>query len=307
MIKEQEEVLEEDLGVIEDDDLDNEIEDEAQEVEEVEEEEQDESGDDESEEIEDAEENEESEVEEVSISIEGEEPEPETDNKDPKLVKHLRQEHKRLRKEIRELKAKQSTPQAQEEEIVVGEKPTLADYDYDEEKFGVGLVEWNGRKSAVEKKKAQAQERQLEEQKAWQEKLDNYNEKKKALPVKDFEDSESEVLERLSVAQQSVILQVAKSPESLVYALGKAPKRLEELAKITDPVTLAYELARIESNVKMVAKKKTPPKPERKVSGSASPSANSDSQLEKLRAKAEKTGDFTKVFAYKQKLKQKQG
>jgi hypothetical protein len=46
--------------------------------------------------------------------------------------------------------------------------------------------------------------------------------------------------------------------------------------------------------------------PETRISGSA-PSSGAETQLNKLREQAEKTGDYTKVIAYKNQLKSKRG
>jgi len=52
--------------------------------------------------------------------------------------------------------------------------------------------------------------------------------------------------------------------------------------------------------------RKPPSAPESRVKGSA-PTTGADSTLERLRAEAEKSGDYTKVRAYKQQAKAKRG
>jgi hypothetical protein len=54
-----------------------------------------------------------------------------------------------------------------------------------------------------------------------------------------------------------------------------------------------------------VVKKRKAPAPDRAQSGSGAMPIDSDKQLEKLEAEAEKTGDRTKLIAYKKKLKAK--
>jgi len=54
-----------------------------------------------------------------------------------------------------------------------------------------------------------------------------------------------------------------------------------------------------------VTSRKTAPAPEKTIKGSGALSGSSDSQLERLREEAARTGDMSKVVAYKQKLKRK--
>lgn len=102
----------------------------------------------------------------------------------------------------------------------------------------------------------------------------------------------------LTQTQQGILLHGAEKPELLVYHLGKNPQKAKELASITDPIQFAFAAAKIDAQIKMTARKPST-SPERKPSGSASLSGTTDSTLNKLRAEAEKTGDFTKVIAYK--------
>jgi hypothetical protein len=99
-----------------------------------------------------------------------------------------------------------------------------------------------------------------------------------------------------------MILQGADNPALLVYALGKNPKRAKELASIKDPVKFAFAVARLETQLK-VTKRKASSKPEPTISGTGRPSGSVDNTLERLRTEAEKTGDYSKVYAYKQRQK----
>jgi hypothetical protein len=85
--------------------------------------------------------------------------------------------------------------------------------------------------------------------------------------------------------------------------LGKNPKKAKELSELKDPVQFAFAMGKLETQLKITSRKTTPPPPEKKVVGNASASS-SDDMLEKLRDEAARTGDFTKVVAYKRQLKQ---
>ena len=110
--------------------------------------------------------------------------------------------------------------------------------------------------------------------------------------------------ELLSTTQQGIILQGAENPALVIYALGKNPAKLKEMAAITDPVKYAFAVSKLETQLK-VTQRKAPP-PERTVQGTGRVSGTVDSTLERLRADAERTGDYTKVVQYRKQLKQKQ-
>ncbi len=252
------------------------------------------------------EDDEEAEIEdEVQVSI-GEPAEEEAPNNNEKthLVKHLRKNIKGKDKELRETKRQLEELKARHEpakkKLELRKEPTLEDHDYDADAFKAAFRGYLTEKTEVEAENAKLKTAQEDEAKAWQSKRDGYNKSKTSLKVSDFEDAEDVVLQSLNDAQQSVILQASKNPALLVYALGKSPERVKELAKIGDHVTFAWEVAKIETELK-VTKKRSKPAPEGKVSGTGQPSGTLDTHLDKLRKEAEKskTRDFSKVTAYK--------
>jgi hypothetical protein len=95
-----------------------------------------------------------------------------------------------------------------------------------------------------------------------------------------------------------VILQGADNPALVVYALGKNPKKAKELSSIADPVKFAFAVAKLEKELKVMPRKSAPA-PERVVQTTGPKSGAVDSTLERLRAEAEKTGDYNKVMQYK--------
>jgi hypothetical protein len=227
----------------------------------------------------------------------------------PEWVRELRKNHRDLVKRNRELEEqlKASSAPAQKA-TVLGPKPTLKDpdIDYDEEKFSAALDAWHERKRKVDEEEARTKSEAKAAQDAWTAKVTAYGEAKAKLKVQDFDDAEATVQNTLSPTQQGVILQGAERPELVVYALGKNPQKLKELSAITDPVKYAFAVAKLETQLK-VTNRKAPPPPEKTVQGSGSTSGAVDSNLDRLRAEAEKTGDYSKVIAYKnqQKLKAK--
>ena len=241
--------------------------------------------------------------EEVIVSIEGESPTPE-DNTAPEWVRSLRKNYRELQREKRELEEKLKSKETVESNpTLLGKKPTLEDLDYDAEKFEVELAKWYDQKREVEEANNKQAEAQVAQQRAWQQKLDSYGKAKAGLKVSDYDDAEASVQESFDLTQQGIILQGADNPAILIYALGKNPKKAKELSELKDPVQFAFAMGKLETQLKITSRKTTPPPPEKKVVGNASASS-SDDMLEKLRDEAARTGDFTKVVAYKRQLKQ---
>ncbi len=232
----------------------------------------------------------------VTIGDESQEVEPA-----PEWVKELRKSHRETQRENRNLKA-QMEEMTKTETKPVGAKPKLEDFDYDSDLYEAAYDKWLGQKREAEteieaekaKTKAAADE--------WQKTLDAHGEKKASLKVKDFDEAEAAVLEAFTNTQQAIIVQGAENSALVMYALGKTPAKIKELAAITDPIKFAFAVARLEVKDMKVTTRKAPP-PESKVITDAPASGVTDSTLARLRTEAAKTGDFSKVSDYKRKHK----
>jgi hypothetical protein len=235
---------------------------------------------------------------EVVVTIGEEAPPPDENRNAPEWVRELRKNHRELQRKNRELEDKLKTYQPAAPALVVGQKPTLEQFDYDTEKFEAELAAWFDRRRKADEEAARLKAEEAEQQKAWQNKLDTYAQQKTGLKVKDFDDAEAFIQETLNVVQQGVILQGAENSALVVLALGKNPAKAKELASITDPVKFAFAVAKLEAQLK-VTNRKAPPPPEKTLQGTARVSGTVDSTLERLREEAARTGDMTKVIAYK--------
>ena len=267
----------------------------------------DEEPDEGEEQSEEDEESEDEEEDEDIISLGDEvvnEPDPE-EKKAPRWVKDLRKQQKALLKENKELKAKMEQAQTapKQEEIKLGKEPELEDFDYDTDKYKAALSKHFEDKRKYEAQEAERQQAQEEHKKALQERMESYNKKKSSLKVRDFEEAEQAVVESLSLVQQDIILDGAENPALLVYALGRSKAKSEALAKIKNPVKFAFEVAKIEANLK-VTSRKSKPAPEGKLSTSGKGIAVDD-KLRKLEKEAMATGDMNKLLAYERQLKRK--
>ncbi|MFY7027291.1 hypothetical protein ACOUI4_19420 [Acinetobacter baumannii] len=221
----------------------------------------------------------------------------------PQWVKDLRKEKKESDRLIKELEAKlneQNKPEA----IELGEKPTLESVGYDADEFEKQLVEWTAKKAQFEQQEAAKRAEQEKAQKVWQEKLNNYEAKKTAIKSKvhDYDEAEEFARDVLTPTQQGILIHAAEKPELLIYHLGKNPQKAKELAALADPIQFAFAAAKIDAQIKMTTRKPST-SPERKPSGSAALSGSVDNKLQKLREEAARTGDHSKVIAYKKSLK----
>ena len=235
---------------------------------------------------------------EVVVSIGEEAPPPEEHTPAPEWVKELRKTNRELQRQNRELQARVQAAPPETKPVVIGNKPKLEDHDYDADKYEEALTNWFERKRQADDVNAKQEAEVMNQQKAWKAKLDGYGKAKAELRVKDFEDAEEVAQQVFSITQQGVMLQGADNPALVVYALGKNRKKAQELAAIKDPVKFAFAVAKLEKDLKVTNRRAAPP-PERILSGTGRSSGAVDSTLERLREDAARTGNMTKVIAYK--------
>lgn len=241
----------------------------------------------------------EEESDEVVVSIGEEAPPAEEEQRAPEWVRELRKANREKERRIRELEAKlQTTAQTENKPVALGPKPKLEEFDYDADRFEQALDAWHERKRQHDLETERVRQAEQTQQQAWQAKLEGYSKAKAELKVRDYEDAEAIAQEVFNVTQQGVILQGADNPALVIYALGKNPKKAADLAKINDPVKFAFAVAKLEKELK-VTNRRAAPAPERVIQGTGRVSGAVDSTLERLRAEAEKTGNYTKVLQYK--------
>lgn len=189
------------------------------------------------------------------------------------------------------------------EPVAVGEKPTLAGCEYDEDEYDRKYSSWQQRKQAAEAKQREVDAAKEAETESWNAKIAAHNTAKAALKVGDYEDAEEVARGVFSVTQQGIIVSGADNSAIVIYALGKNPAKAKELAAIKDPVKFSFAVAKLEQQLK-VTPRKTPPPPERTVQGNAPVSAT-DPKLAKLEAEADRTGDRSAVAAYRREQRAK--
>lgn len=238
----------------------------------------------------------------ADIDTESETGEEEDKKKAPEWVREVRAANRTLTRRVKELEAQLAPAPAEVAAPKLGAKPKLADLDYDDEKYELALDKWHEDKKAVDKYQEESTRKKEAEQGDWNKTLSTYNAARASRIAEstDFEDAEDVVVSTLSIEQQGIILHAADNAVEIVAALGKNPEQVAKLAKITDPIKFSFAVARWSREI---MKKNTIPPEKTVVTSGRVPIRSSEAQLEKLRAEAEKTGDYTKVRAYKAKIK----
>jgi hypothetical protein len=254
-----------------------------------------------------------SDVDDVAEPVEGEQPEAEAEADDDGEVEVtfgdaapadetaeetpvIREMRRKLREAEKERKAlqKQIAERDGPAKDSLREKPTLAAHDYDQDAFEADLLKWAEDKRDHETKaKAVTQE--------WDQKVQSYVKAKASLKASDYPEAEAAFMAEIDANRQGMLLDAVERPELVILALGRNPEKLAEIAAITNPVKYAAALARLETQMK-VGKRKAPA-PERKVVGSTTGSTVPNRTLEQLEAEALRTGDRTKVLAFKRNQK----
>ena len=230
----------------------------------------------------------------------------------PDWVNQLRRENRELKKWRKEQEAKAAVEAAPGYEPLPP-MPKAEDFDFDSEAHAAAVREWT--LLEVEHKRREDEAKSVQEQAAqrWEAKQAAYEAGKEKLAAPDFDDAEAVVSEifakpfpgmNVADVRMGIIKSGAKDPNTLVYALGRNPDKAKELAAIDDPVEFAFALGELSGKMKVVRSGKAPA-PEKRIGGGVAPGVTStnDRTLERLRAEAEKTGDYTKVTQYRRQLK----
>jgi len=237
----------------------------------------------------------------VDIVIEGEAP-PEAKPEGDALVRHLREVTKAQARELAALRAVAAPAPVEVEALDPGPKPTLESCGWDEDAKDEALIAWHEAKRAHDAALAKAKERQDGFKAQIEADVKRYQDLKSDLPGIDFDEVDAVVSSKLSVAHQLAVVRAADKPHLVMAALARHPAKLEAVSAINDPAKLGAFVARLEGAIK-VSNMKRNPAPEKRIAGSAPVSGGAaEKHLERLRAAAAKTGDYSAVAAYKRQM-----
>lgn len=235
---------------------------------------------------------------ELIVTIEGEEQQEEDDRAAPSWVRELRKRDREKSKRLRELEEENNRLKGGAAPSVddPGKEPELEDFDYDADQFKAAFKEWTAKKAQVEQKKEAIRRQQEEAAKEWQAVQETYAKGKARFPKEKMAEAEEEVVSVLSGPRQAMLMDMADDSAQLVIALGSSPETLRKLAAIKSDAKFIKELAKVEMNVK-VQPKKTPPPPERTISGSGKTPGATAAKIDELRKYARETGDYDRLYA----------
>ncbi len=239
---------------------------------------------------------------ELVVSIGEEAPPSDEQSRAPEWVRDLRKRDRENVKRIKELEARlqeKEQPQAAD----LPPEPQLADYDYDEGAFKAGIAKWYDAKRAHDEAAAQQRKQQEAAEAAWQQTLTAYQESKTKLPAYDVDETEDLVRQTLDPVRWNLLIDGLDNPALFIYAIGKNPAKLKELAAIPKYSRFMAVAARLETEVK-TSKRTAKPSPETSITGlAAGGTRGTDATLERLREEAMRTGDMSKLSAYKRQLR----
>ncbi len=224
--------------------------------------------------------------------------------KAPEWVRDLRKKTREQDKIIREQQAKIDALSGATKKPVLGKKPSLSDdgIDFDEDKFEAALTAWHDKKREFEAEEAKKQQEAQKAEQTWNERVTAFNEQREAVKAKlpDYEDAEQDAMSKLSQIQQGIIVANYDNPSHVFYALGKNEAKLAELSSIADPIKYTIALTNMVNKMTVTTRK---PSPESKPAGQQANAGGPDKQLDRLREEAQRTGDYSKVTAYKKQLR----
>ena len=231
---------------------------------------------------------------EFSFDDDGDSSDPFKGQEAPEWVKKVREENRELKRQLKQRESQQF------EQQVLREKPTLDDHDYDSDAFEQDYAQW-----LTEKQQVDAQVH------AERQKYQQYHERYKAdvdaikAKAPDYDEVELSVVDVLSEQKQGLLQMLVDNPAKVVYALGKnSPAQLERLSKLDD-IQFAKQIVLMEQQMSSKTKSRNQNKPKPKTHELEGAAGGADTRLAKLEAEADRTGDRSKVAAYKKQLKSK--
>lgn len=224
----------------------------------------------------------------------GDEKDPYAGQEAPQWVKDTRRRAKEVERENRRLKQQLEQRNSQpERQQALREKPTFEGSEFDEDVYQADLDKWYAEKAQHDAKV------QVEQQK-YKQYDERYQNDANALKAKavDYDEIEQSIADVMPESKQALLKMAVENPAKMVYALGKSPKQLESLIGLDD-VQFVKQIALLEHQMTSKAKSRNPNKPQPKTHELEGAAGGTDTKLAKLEAEAAKTGDRSKVIAYK--------
>ncbi len=240
---------------------------------------------------------------------EEEEAPPALDAKGAKRWKELREKERKL-EELETRMATPATPPAAAPTLPPMPKSSDKDIGYDEEKLSLKMAEWVEKKAEVSAFQAQAKVAGEKQAQEWRATVAHYEKCAEAVTARNptYPQASNFVRSVLSPEQCADLMESADDPAKIVLALYQNPDRAKELAATRSRPRFTKALVEMEKTMTVTPPTKRPKAgPERTISsGGGSPASSSNPALDKARANAIETGDYTEVNRIKNQQKQTQ-
>lgn len=219
-------------------------------------------------------------------------------------MRQLRERNRLQTEEIRQLRSR--VPD--EKPIDPGPKPTLENCEFDETRFETELDAWKDkdRERLAQAERAQADSRQTAQviEADVQSGLERFEAFKKALKVPNFDLAQSTVAAALDPTQQLCLIQACDGDSAkMIYALGRTPAKLAEIAAIKNPARFSAAVARMEGKITVKSRRQAP-EPDEPVRGAGRITNGGDKTEKRLMEEAEASGDSSKLVKYRYDKKQ---
>lgn len=236
---------------------------------------------------------------EAEVTLEGEEPAEQGDDpNESAVIRDFRKRERDKDRELRELRARVEQAAPADLPSDPGQRPQLAEFDYDDEKHAAALDAWVEKKIAFDQGQREVTQRSAEIE---QRRRDGYQAAKVAQPIAGIDAAEERVFAQVDDMTRNALLH-AKSP-AVIAALDKYPDRLAAITAAVasgDAVEALMMIGELRGKAKIVTKTRKPPNPEEIASGTGRIShAGPDKREEQLEKAARKSGDMTELFKYR--------
>lgn len=219
----------------------------------------------------------------------------------PEWVHNLRNENRELKRQLRESE-KPHQPQD------AGPEPTLEDCGWDEDEFKAKWREWNAKATEQQRRADEVKREQQAQQEAWAKQVIAFEDKAKELRIPNFNDAVAEVSDHFGDDQAGNIAKaiiVKAGDPRLVAALRSSPAKMQQLVALkNDPTAFAIAIGELKGKIKTMPSRQAPP-PENVQRGNSPTMDVGDKHLAALEKKAEQTGNWSEVFAYRRAQKRK--
>lgn len=210
-----------------------------------------------------------------------------------------------LRQRLREVERENRTLKGQPRQEEVGPRPSLEQFDYDEDAHAEAVVKWVQAKRDADDHAEQQEQIARKAQEKWERQSRDFEDRWSDLRIAGKDAARARVEEAFDATQQALLVKAARgNAAGLFAAIGFNADNLAKLKTLTDdPAEFIAEAAVMAKEVKVERKPKTTPiEPVRGGTGGV---AKGDARRAAMEAQADKSGDYSALIRYDFEQKRK--